>query len=108
MTSTHMLLRPDVHCETGVSGSVKFRCTLRNRCVSKEKQTLYIWQVLLSHCLNGKMAVVDYEACEKAEATIVWRRYRSAGQGVLHNALHLRLDVVMPQALLGTAGIQVI
>jgi len=51
------------------------------------------------------MAVVDKKVCGRAEANIVWRRYRSAGQGILHNALHLRLDVVVPQALLGTAGV---
>lgn len=60
---------------------------------------------MLSHCLNGKMAFVDKKVCGRAEANIVWRRYRSAGQGILHNALHLRLDVVVPQALLGTAGV---
>ncbi len=67
---------------------------------------------MLSLCLNGEMTVVDYEVCGRAGGGggggTVWRRYRSAGQGVLHNALHLRLDVVLPQALLGTAGIQVI
>lgn len=31
-----------------------------------------------------------------------------AGQGVLHDALHLGLDVALPQALLGTAGVQVV
>lgn len=34
--------------------------------------------------------------------------HSGTGQGVLHNTLHLGLDVVLPEAFLGTAGIQML
>lgn len=34
--------------------------------------------------------------------------HSGTGQGVLHNALHLGLNVVLPKAFLGTAGIQML
>ena len=88
-----MLLSLDKHRGTGVSQLKESKVS-----VSKALATLPEWQHGLA---NSKI-------CHREAAKIVWGRYRSAGQGVLHNALHLRLDVVVPQALLGAAGIQVI
>ena len=42
------------------------------------------------------------------DLTMVMLTYGGASQGILNNALHLWLDVILPQALLGTTAVQVV
>ena len=95
----------------GIGHKDLWRCHQQGpHCCSMSSTSLFSTKLQMAISMQGHSAVLLLVQCLAIAlplhgAHVQVMTHGGAGQGVLNDALHLRLNVVLPQAFLGTASI---